>query len=155
VSRSCQSPYLLVNNKWPELAVVNSEDEALLWRADWGIPGSDPMSTAGTTRDEALYESVRNTVEQAIIDVVGEEFYEECEVGLDSTFAEDIELESIEVMEIAEKLIETYGDKVDFVAWFADMELEDLVEITVGSVVDFIVAKLQEAEAGDRAAQAG
>jgi acyl carrier protein len=101
------------------------------------------MSTAGSTRDDALYDSVRVTVEQAIIDVVGEEFYEECEVGLESTFAEDIELESIEVMEIAEKLIETYGEKVDFVAWFADMELEDLVEITVGSVVDFIVATLE------------
>lgn len=111
------------------------------------------MSTAGTTRDGALYESVRVTVEQAIIDVVGEEFYEECEVGLDSTFAEDIELESIEVMEIAEKLIDTYGEKVDFVAWFADMELEDLVEITVGSVVDFIVTNLEAAEAGDRAGQ--
>jgi acyl carrier protein len=101
------------------------------------------MSTAGSTRDDALYDSVRVTVEQAIIEVVGEEFYEECEVGLDSTFAEDIELESIEVMEIAEKLIETYGEKVDFVAWFADMELEDLVEITVGSVVDFIVTTLE------------
>jgi acyl carrier protein len=101
------------------------------------------MSTAGSTRDQALYDSVRVSVEQAIIDVVGEEFYEECEVGLDSTFAEDIELESIEVMEIAEKLIETYGEKVDFVAWFADMELEDLVEITVGSVVDFIVTSIE------------
>jgi acyl carrier protein len=107
------------------------------------------MSTAGSTRDDALYDSVRATVEQAIIDVVGQEFYEECEVGLDSTFAEDIELESIEVMEIAEKLIETYGERVDFVAWFADMELEDLVEITVGSVVDFIVATLEgEGSAG-------
>jgi acyl carrier protein len=109
------------------------------------------MSTAGSTRDDALYDSVRVTVEQAVIDVVGEEFYEECEVGLESTFAEDIELESIEVMEIAEKLIETYGEKVDFVAWFADMELEDLVEITVGSVVDFIVATLEGGTNGNGA----
>jgi acyl carrier protein len=153
VSRSCQSPYLLVNNKWPQPAVVNSDSGDLLWRADWGVPGSDHMSTAGTARDDALYESVKTTVEQAIIDVVGEEFYEECQVGLDSTFAEDIELESIEVMEIAEKLIDTYGERVDFVAWFADMELEDLVEITVGSVVDFIVASLEQAEVGDPATQ--
>jgi hypothetical protein len=32
------------------------------------------------------------------------------------------------------------------VAWFADMELEDLVELTVGHVVDFIVASLENAE---------
>lgn len=101
------------------------------------------MSTAGSTRDDALYDSVRATVEQAIIDVVGQEFYEECEVGLDSTFAEDIELESMEMMEIAERLMQTYEGKVDFIAWFADMELEDLVEITVGSVVEFIVTTLE------------
>lgn len=112
------------------------------------------MSTAGT-RDTTLYASVQRTVEQAIIDVVGEEFYEECEVGLDSTFAEDIELESIEVMEIAEKLIETYEGKVDFVAWFADMELEDLIEITVGSVVDFIVESIEKAESAEAAGAAG
>ena len=63
-----------------------------------------------------------------------------------STFAEDIQLESMEVMEVAERLIEEYEGRVDFVAWFADMELEDLIEITVGSVVDFIVASLE----GDR-----
>jgi acyl carrier protein len=139
-----QSPYPLVNNNGQTVTVVNRAPETVLWLR-LGTWGDGAMSTAGSTRDrdEALYDSVRVTVEQAIIDVVGEEFYEECEVGLDSTFAEDIELESIEVMEIAEKLIETYGDKVDFVAWFADMELEDLVEITVGSVVDFIVTTLE------------
>lgn len=102
------------------------------------------MSTAGsTTRTDPVYESVRTTVETAIRDVVGEWYYEECQIGLDSTFAEDIQLESMEVMEVAERLIEEYEGRVDFVAWFADMELEDLIEITVGSVVDFIVASLE------------
>jgi acyl carrier protein len=103
------------------------------------------MSTAGSTRTDPVYESVRTTVETAIRDVVGEWYYEECQVGLDSTFAEDIQLESMEVMEVAERLIEEYEGRVDFVAWFADMELEDLIELTVGGVVDFIVASLEGA----------
>ena len=102
------------------------------------------MSTAGSiTRTDPVYESVRTTVETAIRDVVGEWYYEECQIGLDSTFAEDIQLESMEVMEIAERLIEEYEGRVDFVAWFADMELEDLIELSVGGVVDFIVASLE------------
>ena len=102
------------------------------------------MSTAGSvTRSGALYDAVRTTVETAIRDVVGEWYYEECQIGLDSTFAEDIQLESMEVMEVAERLIEEYEGRVDFVAWFADMELEDLIELTVGSIVDFIVASLE------------
>ena len=102
------------------------------------------MSTAGsTTRTDPVYESVRTTVETAIRDVVGEWYYEECQIGLDSTFAEDIQLESMEVMEIAERLIETYEGKVDFVAWFAELELEQLIDLTVGTIIDFIVASLE------------
>jgi acyl carrier protein len=104
------------------------------------------MSTAGSViRSDPLCDGVRTTVETAIRDVVGELYYEECQVGLDSTFAEDIQLESMEVMEVAERLIEEYEGRVDFVAWFADMEFDDLIELTVGSVVDFIVASLEAA----------
>ncbi len=106
------------------------------------------MTTAGTTRTDPLYESVRTTVESAIRDVVGEWYYEECQIGLDSTFAEDIQLESMEVMEIAERLIEHYDGRVDFVSWFADLELEDLIDLTVGRVVDFIVASLASGPSG-------
>jgi acyl carrier protein len=105
------------------------------------------MSTAGTTRQGELFESVHKTVTDTIIDVVGREFYEECEVGLDSTFAEDIELESMEMMEIAERLMVTYEGRVDFVAWFADMELEEIIELTLGQVIDFIVRSLEESKA--------
>jgi acyl carrier protein len=104
--------------------------------------GESPLSTAAT-RTDPLYESVRATVETAIRDVVGEWYYEECQVGLDSTFAEDIQLESMEVMEIAERLIEHYEGKVDFVAWFADLELDDLIELTVGRIIDFIVTSIE------------
>ena len=105
------------------------------------------MSTAGSTRQGELFESVHKTVTGTIIDVVGQEFYEECEVGLDSTFAEDIELESMEMMEIAERLMVTYEGRVDFVAWFADMELEEIIDLTLGQVIDFIVKSLESTEA--------
>jgi acyl carrier protein len=103
------------------------------------------MSTTGTRQGE-LFESVQKTVTGTIIDVVGQEFYEECEVGLESTFAEDIELESMEMMEIAERLMITYEGKVDFVAWFADMELEEIIDLTLGQVIDFIVKSLEDSE---------
>ena len=101
------------------------------------------MTVTDSSRNDSLFESVRETVEGTIIDVVGRWYYEECQTGLDSTFAEDIELESMEVMEIAERLIETYEGRVDFVTWFSGMELEDLVELTVGDVVDFIVTSIE------------
>jgi acyl carrier protein len=105
------------------------------------------MSTAGSTRQGELFESVQKAVTGTITDVVGQEFYDECEVTLDSTFAEDIELESMEMMEIAERLMLTYEGRVDFVAWFADMELEEIIELTLGQVIDYIVQSLEQHEA--------
>jgi acyl carrier protein len=101
------------------------------------------MTVAESAQDDSLHESVRGTVEGTIIDVVGRWYYEECQAGLDSTFAEDIELESMEVMEIAERLIETYEGRVDFITWFSGMDFEQLIVLTIGDVVDFIVASLQ------------
>ncbi|HET6949937.1 MAG TPA: hypothetical protein VFI47_06170 [Acidimicrobiales bacterium] len=112
------------------------------------------MTATGDTRHDTLFASVHATVVDTIIDVVGQEFYEECAVGLDSTFAEDVELESMEMMEIADRLIETYEGRVDFVAWFADMELEQIIDLTLGSVVEFIVASLEATDPGVESATA-
>ena len=103
------------------------------------------MTVTDSSRNDSHHESVRQTVEGTIIDVVGRWYYEECQAGLDSTFAEDIELESMEVMEIAERLIETYDGKVDFITWFSSMDFEELIVLTIGDVVDFIVVSLQKA----------
>ena len=103
------------------------------------------MTVTYSSRNDSLFESVRGTVEGTIIDVVGRWYYEECQTGLDSTFAEDIELESMEVMEIAERLIETYEGKVDFVTWFSSMDFEELIVLTIGDVVNFVVATLEKA----------
>src|SRR5262245_39951530 len=102
------------------------------------------MTVTDSARNDSLFESVRGTVEGTIVDVVGRWYYEECQAGLESTFAEDIELESMEVMEIAERLIETYDGKVDFITWFSDMDFEQLIVLTFGDVVDFIVGSLEK-----------
>ena len=105
--------------------------------------GKSPLGGDMPTQETTVFEQVHRTVEEAIVAVVGRWYYDECQVTLESTFAEDIELESMEVMEIAERLIETYPD-VDFVTWFSAMELEELVEITLGDVVSFIVRSLEQ-----------
>lgn len=104
------------------------------------------LSGADTSRHDELFEEVHQTVVRTIIEVVGEEFYEETEISLQSTFSEDVELESTEVMEIAERLMELYEDKVDFIGWFGEMELEQLVDLTLGDLIEFMVTSIQKAE---------
>ena len=42
----------------------------------------------------------------------------------------------------AEELTERYGEQVDFVGWLADLELDALVTMTVGQLVDFVAGCL-------------
>lgn len=101
---------------------------------------------AGDAGCEGRFDRVLETVTVLIREIVGDEFFEECEIGLDSSFAEDIEMESTEVLQFGERLIETYED-VDFIQWLADMDLDDLVALTLRNFVDFIASALEEREA--------
>jgi acyl carrier protein len=51
-----------------------------------------------------------------------------------------LELESIEFVTLAEKITERYGDPVDLIDWLATKELDDLIALTVGEIVDFLAS---------------
>lgn len=75
-------------------------------------------------------------------EVIGEAWAEEAEIGMATRFGEDLELESIEFVALAEKLTARYGRGVDFAGWLAGMRLEQILGLTVGQVVEFIAACL-------------
>jgi acyl carrier protein len=83
-------------------------------------------------------EAILATVTGMIGAIIGEEYLEDLEVTMDSVITEDLELESIEFVALAEKLRDRYGERVDFVDWIAGMELEEIIGLTVGQVVDFV-----------------
>ena len=83
-------------------------------------------------------EAILATVTGMIGAIIGEEYLEDLDVTMDSVITEDLELESIEFVALAEKLCDRYGERVDFVDWIAGMELEEIIGLTVGQVVDFV-----------------
>ena len=85
-------------------------------------------------------ELVLANVAEAIRDVVGEEWILDESIELNTSFGDDLELESIEFVALAEALQNRYGDTLDFVKWLSTKELEDIIELTVGDVVEFILA---------------
>lgn len=60
------------------------------------------------------------------------------EITRDTAFSADLELESIELVALAEKLGTHYGPRVDFVAWLSGMELDAILSLTVGDLVEHI-----------------
>ncbi len=90
-------------------------------------------------RDEVL-----QTVARLIAEVVGDEWMQWGEnkaITVETSFSGDLELESIEFVALAEKLQQQYGRGVDFVGWLSGKELDEIITLRVGQLVDFIVER--------------
>jgi acyl carrier protein len=115
---------------------------------------SPGANTTTTPEAPVTTADVLETVRGMIADVVGEDYLLDLEIEMETSFDEDLELESIEFVALAEKLDETYGERVDFVAWIAGKELDEIIGMTVGELVEHITACLGGAGA-DPAGDAG
>jgi acyl carrier protein len=76
--------------------------------------------------------------------VIGDPELLHTEITLDTTFGSDLELESIEFVALAERLRAEFGERVNFVAFLAKKQVDDMVSLTVGDVVRYVVSCLQE-----------
>jgi acyl carrier protein len=83
-------------------------------------------------------EPVLGEVARAIREVIGEEWADDVAIGMTTSFSQDLELESIEFVALAERLRGLYGPGVDFAGWLATMELKDILALDVGQLVEFI-----------------
>ncbi|MQY08229.1 acyl carrier protein [Actinomadura macrotermitis] len=96
------------------------------------------MTHSDTGADDIFGEVVRMLVE-----VIGADFLLEAEVGPGTTFHEDLAMESIEFIALAERLQRRYGDRVDLPAYIAGLDLDQIMGMTVGGLVGHIGARLQ------------
>ncbi|WP_433462931.1 acyl carrier protein [Spirillospora sp. CA-128828] len=83
---------------------------------------------------------VLSEVVRMLTDVVGDDFLLDVEVGPDTSFGDDLALESIEFVALVDRLRAHYGDRADFPAFIAGLDLDQLINLTVGDVVDHITA---------------
>ena len=77
-------------------------------------------------------------VAELIHEVIGEDWALDEPIASETSFSEELELESIEFVVLAEKLQERYGEQVDFVEWLSAKELDEIIALTVGDLVDFL-----------------
>ncbi|MGH3426778.1 MAG: phosphopantetheine-binding protein, partial [Mycobacteriales bacterium] len=70
--------------------------------------------------------------------IIGAEYALGLDIGMDTSFDADLELESIEFVKLATMLTQRYGDRVDFVAFLATKELDEIIGMTTGELVTHI-----------------
>jgi acyl carrier protein len=82
--------------------------------------------------------ATEETVVALIREVIGEDWEVDQPITRETSFSDDLELESIEFVQLAEKLQERYGKDVDFVGWLSKKELDAIIKLKVGEVVEYI-----------------
>ena len=83
-------------------------------------------------------QQILESLTEILREVVGEAWADEIEIDLETSFSNDLELESIELVALAEKVQARYGADVDFVGWLSNLELSEIIALTVGDVIDFV-----------------
>jgi acyl carrier protein len=85
------------------------------------------------TTDQVLAE-----VRAMLTEIIGPEYTLGLDIGMDTSFDTDLQLESIEFVKLATMLADRYGNRVDFLAFLAAKELDEIIEMTVGELVTYI-----------------
>jgi acyl carrier protein len=89
--------------------------------------------------NETKEEKVLGDLARMLREVIGEDWAQDFAIGLDTSFAKDLELESIEFVALAEQITAEYGKRVNLAGWLATMDLEQILALRVGQLVEFIV----------------
>ena len=89
--------------------------------------------------NEPNEQKVLGDVARMVRDVIAEEWAADIAIGMDTSFAKDLELESIEFVALAERIRSEYGKGVNLAGWLSTMDLEQILALRVGQLVEFIV----------------
>ncbi|AJE85465.1 MULTISPECIES: acyl carrier protein [Streptomyces] len=73
---------------------------------------------------------------------------DDAEITRETLFHDDLELESIDLVALAGSLREHYGERVNVALFIADLELDEIIALTVGQLVDYVAESLRAAERG-------
>ena len=87
---------------------------------------------------EALNERQRGILDEVlglIQDVLAEDWIEDAVFDEHTSFAGDLNIESIEIVALAEAIHDRYGEDVNLAGWFAEMDINDVLLLTLGDLV--------------------
>jgi acyl carrier protein len=92
-------------------------------------------TSAGDPAEQAV---VFSQLKRMIIDIIGAEAAEFIDITEQSTFVADLEMDSIQIVQLAEQMNELYGKQVNFLGLLSNKPLSELLKVTVGDIVEFI-----------------
>lgn len=76
-----------------------------------------------------------------VLDQYGADVVELAEITEDTLFHDDLGLESIDLVAVGALLAERYGEHVNLAAHLAEFDLDEVIGMRIGLLVDFVLAR--------------
>jgi acyl carrier protein len=62
------------------------------------------------------------------------------EITMATTFHDDLELESIDLVTLAGRIQERYGERVNLAEFLAEKDLDDVIALRIGELVEYVAS---------------
>lgn len=84
------------------------------------------------------YEDILAVVIGKIRGTINEDWIQDFEIDPQTRFNDDLELESIEFVKIADAIQAHFGTQLDIIGWLSGKSIQELIGLSVGDLTGFI-----------------
>lgn len=95
-----------------------------------------------TTSEQTVLSEIAGML-RAMLDEYG---LDDAEITMETRFTEDLELESIDLVTLAGSLEARWGRQVNFAEFVAGLDLDEIIDLTVGRLVEYVAGCLKAVE---------
>jgi acyl carrier protein len=79
---------------------------------------------------------------EKIRSTINEDWIQDIEIERSTRFNDDLEIESIEFIKIANAIQQHYGARLDVAGWLSGKGIHELIALSVGDLSDYVTAAL-------------
>lgn len=83
-------------------------------------------------------QAVLEEISSMLLRVLDQYGLDDVEISMDTTFHDELGLESIDLVTVGSMLTDRYGEQVNLAAFLADLDIDDVIGMRVGLLVDFV-----------------
>jgi len=95
------------------------------------------------TTTQASEQTVLNEISDMLRKVLDEHGLDDAEITADTSFHSDLELESIDLVALTGLMGEHYGEQVNLAEFLAEKDIDEVIALRVGDLVDYVLVSLQ------------
>jgi acyl carrier protein len=90
------------------------------------------------------YDDILSVVIDRIRSTINEDWIMDFEIGPETRFNDDLELESIEFVKVADSIQAHFGTQLDIVGWLSGKSIQELIGLSVGDLTGFIAGAVAQ-----------